>query len=431
MTDDAEPTFEPALDADLDPYLDRNPGPDPGPDDETAALLRGVLQRRAEAVRPSGDGLVRILAAAHAGSTVPDPRVRPGAPRPGPPRSAPPRTGGAGPIPIARRPLVIDGPADRQRPLVRWMPVLSAAAAVAIVCVGLGLARLGMIQGPGLDAVVGGPAAPSTGLTHPPAADPLPVYLVERQNARWALVREFSPTTLTDPGARVTAAVRLAVAGTGLDADHTSVWRAQQVDVGAATRIVVTRDGDTLVVRLPAALLGSAPDDAADAPPARLAVQQLVWTVTAAARDTTPVRIDGPAPGSTLFGTYHLGQRVGRDRTDPVAPVWVSSLVDGQRLVAGHAVIQGDAVAGAGGTVAWRLVDAGGTQIADGAAPLRREAGGAPRVGERGVWEVTLQLPSPGTYRFEVRQAWPAAHAGDAPAATSVDWVDTKTLVVS
>ena len=259
-------------------------------DDATAALLRDILRRQAEAVpaNPPADGLARLLATAHAEAATP----------------STPET----------RPLVLAGHGgDRSRPTTRWTPALSAAAVVMIVCTGLGLARLGMITAPGLDAMTDG--TPSAARPHPLTADPLPVYLVERQNQRWALVREFAPTTLTEPSKRLAEALRLTITGTGTDTDHTSAWKAAGVDLTAATQLTTTRADDGLVIRLPTGLLGSAPTDSARVPSARLAVQQLVWTATATAHDKAPVRIEGPAPGALLFGSFQLGQRIGRDQS--------------------------------------------------------------------------------------------------------------------
>jgi hypothetical protein len=416
-----------------DPYFDRNPGPDPGPDAETAALLRGVLRRQAEKVTPSADGLARILAAAHAADTRPA-SITPVAPRtPQPPEAVEPvEAAGDGPtptgsIPIERRPLSLADARERRRP-GRWSSVLSAAAAVLVVTAGFGLARLGAVHGL-LNAashakpmVANQPSAP--------AIEPLPVYLVERQQGHWALVREFSPTTLTSPNERLTAAVRLAVTGVGTDPDHTSAWRAAGLATSAAAQVTVTRAADALVVRLPAGLLGTRPPNA-DAVPPGLAVQQLVWTATAAAQSSVPVRVEGPATGGLLFGSYPLGQRVSRDADDPRAPVWVSSLVDGQPLKVGTAVIKGDAVTSSTGTVYWRLFDESGGQVAVGSSPLHTTAGSTPRLEYRGEWEATVTLSAPGRYRFEVSQSWPGTRMPDDPTWMSVPWVDTKTLVVS
>ena len=428
------PRFAPETEPDVDPYLDRNPGPDPGPDDATAALLRGVLRREAETVQPSPDGLARILAAARPPSPPADPPDALGSAADGRPLLRPARPGRfGGTVPLARRPLTLMGTCgERPRGLVRWMPMLSAAAAVMVVCAGLGMARLGWLgwlKGPGLDAVAGRPPVTAPARTSP--AEPLPVYLVERQNGHWALVREFVPTTLTDPADRLTTAMRLAVSGTGTDPDHTSAWRAAGLPATAA-QVTARRDAAGLVVRLPGPLLGSAPKDARDArdaPPAQLAVQQLVWTATATTHTTGAVRVEGPTPGAVLFGGYRLGGNATRDSSDR-APVWVASVGDGQRLVPGRAVIAGDAARTARGTVTWRLLDPTGVQVDGGQAPLRQETQDSVRVGDRGVWEVALQLPTTGRYRFEVAQSWPGARTATDPAWVRLDWVDSKTLLV-
>jgi hypothetical protein len=320
---------------------------------------------------------------------------------------------------------------DRPRTVVRLLPVLAAAAAVVVLAGGFGLVRLGVVSAPGLNAVVDGQAPAAAPAPHPPAAEPLPVYFVENQNGRWALVREFTPTTLTDPDARLLSAVRLAVAGRGTDPDHTSVWRAAGLPAVAADGLAVTTDDvGAVTVRLPATLLATSSDVAG--PSANLAVQQLVWTATATVRDTAPVRVTGPEPGAKLFGTLALDRRFARDAADPRAPVWVSSLVDAQQLTLGRAVIQGDAVTTATGTVSWQLRSGDGSaEIGSGVTTLHREDGGVPAAGDRAVWEVELQLPAPGRYEFRVSQSWPDPTTSPNPATSADPWVDTKTLIVS
>ena len=109
----------------------------------------------------------------------------------------------------------------------------------------------------------------------------------------------------------------------------------------------------------------------------------------------------------------------------------MSSLIDGQRLAPGRAVIQGDAAMTEANTVTWRLLAADGTQLADGVAPLReqRQDENSSRAGERGRWEATLRLPALGRYQFQVSQTWPRSHLSPTDAITS--WVDSKTLLVS
>lgn len=421
-------------------------------DDATADLLRGVLRRQAEAVHPSPDGLAKILAAARGSDTSARGTFA------GDPRTAKPPSGGVPPgdrtvpvpirgengrpVPRAQRngtwfgrphPLTLGIPSPSRSPRVPgWLPMLAAAAAVVLMVGGLGMSHLGVLGAPSLANVVGDPAA-SAPAPHPPTVDPLPVYFVQRQNDRWALVREFAPTTLTDPADRLTAALRLAVSGKGTDPDHTSAWNAAGVRVQAEGLEADDAEG-TVVIRLPGRLLGNATPSGDDGKPplGDLAVAQLVWTATATVHDDAPVRIEGPSATALLFGEVRLGHAFERDTSasgDPRAPVWVSSLVDGQRLSPGKAVIQGDAVTTERGTVAWRLVPEGSArEVAQGLTPLHREDGSTPASGERGVWQVTLQLPTEGRYVLQVSQPWPQTRAGLPQPDT--DWLDTKTLVV-
>ncbi|MDQ1288657.1 MAG: hypothetical protein QG622_2223 [Actinomycetota bacterium] len=364
-------------------------------DKATADLLRGVLSRRAEAVRPSADGLARILAAAREAE--------------GP---------GAGPAPVETR----TSPRATRWSVSRIPSLLAAAAAVLLVG-GLGLARFGVIHSPGLANVVGDPAS-SVPSPRPSAVEPLPVYLVQRQNDRWAVVREFVPTTLAAPAERLAEALRLSITGEGTDPDHSSAWveAGFQVDTSDLT---VTSAENGVAVTLSPELIAAGSSATSTRALADLAIAQLVWTATATVHRNEPVRVDGP-PGTRLFGVTPLNrtfQRDTRPATDLRAPVWVSSLVDGQKIAPGRAVVQGDAVRADGDTVTWRLLREGsGTPLADGTVPLRTKAGAVPRIGERGVWQVTLQLPDEGQYEFQVSQPWPGS--------SGTLWTDTKTLLV-
>jgi hypothetical protein len=282
-----------------------------------------------------------------------------------------------------------------------------------------------VIDAPGLTSVMGGARQADRNAQIPLAPGPLPVYLVSQQHGRWALVREFTATSLRDPQERLNAALRLAVAGIGSDPDLTSVWSApaQAGDVQGG----LTADGIT--IKLSAALLdpraGTLP--AAERPAlARLAVQQLVWTATAVAGRDGPVRIEGPATTSQLFGTVPLQTTFTRSTgdTDPRAPVWISSIADGQHLSTGLAKISGDAVTTGTGAVDWSLTAPDGTTVGTGSRALARADGTVPQVGERGVFELQVPVPLAGEYQLTVTQHWAT---GD----RSATWTDTKTLQVS
>jgi hypothetical protein len=408
---------------------------------ETEALLRGVLGREAGAVRPSPGGLARILAAAQAGgdtaaeaaghataSSSADVPEGPGAAVPlrklatveieTLPRPAGPEPGDAA---GRRRRIRLSLPRRRSSAgPARWVPALAAAAVLAILVGGLGAVRLGVIRPPA--AIVGGQGVPGKAQAAPPP--PLPVYLAAREQGRWALVREFTATTLTEPADRLTAALRLAVAGHGSDPDLTSVWSAGNLtgDVqGDLTR-------DEVVIRLSAALLGERQDLPAAARPAlaRLAIQQLVWTATAVAGRDVPVRVEGPAATSVLFNTLALHRGFTRDTAtaDPRAPVWISSVTDGQPVRPGITVVSGDALMTGTGVITWSLTGAGGVLVTSGQQELTRAEGSRQpaRPGERAVFQIQLLLPAPGRYVVSVTQLWPGT--GD-PALT---WTDTKVL---
>jgi hypothetical protein len=377
----------------------------PTPDDVTAEMLRRALAREAAGVHPSDDGLQRILAATR--SSDQDSGIRRGAVRPGPFERA--RWAGVG----------------------RWLPVLAAAAAVTLLVGGLGAVRLGVLSTNGLTSVIG-PAGHDR--SAPAVVQPLPVYLLERQNRRWALVREFIPTTLTAPSARLTSALQLAVAGTGTDPDHTSAWAQRKALGRGGQGLVEASSSPTAVtITLSAAELGRTgsgdeqPAEGGSGPPAALAIQQLVWTATAVTGLTSPVRILASPGGTALFGTVPLDRDFSRSTgaDDPRAPVWVSSVVNDQRLAAGAAVVRGDAITTGTGTVGWTLQGADGAPLASGTSALHRDDGSPARAGERGVWELSEQLRSAGSYLLAVSQSWPRASVGDRP------WSDTKTLIVS
>jgi len=426
-----------------------------GADRRTAELLRGALQREADAVTPSPDGLARILAAscgpqaARGPSTVELPAVsRPAAPPrlvpaagsdhapDGRPEGAadgapgPARGFGARVRRLVPRPRRADGPADGgaghppgARPS-RWTPALATAAAVVVLAGGLGAAtRVGVVHAPSLTSVgwaarQGRPASTLTAVVTPP---PLPVYLVSRQQGRWALVREFATTTLTGPAERLEAALRLAVAGVATDRDLTSAWAQQRLTGEVHAELT----GGGVIVRLSDGLVAGRAASTERALLARLAVQQLVWTATAVAGPghDGPVRLEGPAGGTVLFDEVRLDAPFTRDvgDRDPRAPVWISSVSDGQRVRQGAALVSGDAVTTDTGTVQWTLTGPDGATAATGSQRLVRQDGSLPLAGERSLFTLHLTLPEPGSYQLTVTQTWPWASAGQV-------WTETKTL---
>lgn len=389
--------------------------PEPEALERVEQLLRSALAAEAAAVTPSLDGLHRIRAAIET--------------------PTPERTG---------RWVRVGGRSTSAAASPRryWLPSLAAAAAIGVMA--LAAPHLVDVRGaaPASVAAIGSGAAPASGTQAPaPVVEPLPVYYTTEQQGRWALVREFEPTTLTDPARRLAEAVRLAVAGRSTDPDYTSVWRSALLTTDTTTGLVdavsVRATGEGIEIRLDPALV-RVRSRAISTAQSRLAVQQLIWTATATAQQTVPVRITSTDGSPWLFGRVRLSDPFERTLAegDPRAPVWVNSIVDGQRLGTGTATIVGDVAAGSG-PVGWRLRRVtGDAGSGTGASPTTEDAGsgtadvqasapsgstpaiaptGTPDAPARIVWTAHLTLSAPGTYLLDV----------------GIDgWTDTKTLVV-
>ncbi|GIG92437.1 GerMN domain-containing protein [Plantactinospora endophytica] len=171
----------------------------------------------------------------------------------------------------------------------------------------------------------GGPVAPSAGQstgtqTTAPAATTaaLAVYYLGGDPARPRLYREFHRLWLHDGSARdrITAALRnLLDSPVGMDPDYRSAW-----PEGTDLRDVTVGDGVATVDLAGAARAG------VDEVTARLAVQQLVWTVTAVPGVSgLRLRLDG-APVDRLWGRVDISGVLRRaPAMEVLAPVWLIS----------------------------------------------------------------------------------------------------------
>ena len=210
--------------------------------------------------------------------------------------------------------------------------------------------------------------------------------------------------------------LRLAVSGRADDADYTSVWRYEHLTSalpGALTDAVRAEQSNTTIsVTLAPELLGTT----ANTPSlARLAMQQLVWTATATTQQMVPVQVVTASPEAQLFGTLPLQSAFSRSLADgdPRAPVWISSLVDGQAVKVGTAKVTGDAANGT--PVRWTLRRTDGDTEAEVATGLATPASDATpaAAGGRSEWQLELPLAQPGAYILEVAVG---------------SWTDTKAL---
>ena len=208
----------------------------PDDDDPTARLLRGALQREADAVQPSADGLRRIRAEIE--SRTPHPVTR-----------------------LARR----------------WTPLVAAAAVLALIATAGGLVLHWRPRGPSQASAASGAiiATMDQAEARTAPAATVPVYVVGFQGGRPVLFREFRPTRATDEQGMIADAVRLALTARPLDPKY--------------TRLFAAPSGTKVIARVTPAQIGL---DIAPAPKAvpgvtaaeaQIAQQQLVWTATATA----------------------------------------------------------------------------------------------------------------------------------------------------
>lgn len=350
------------------------PGSGDRHDEELEARLRAALRASADEVTPAGDGLARI-------------------------RTRTARSHGRG-----------------------WMPWAVAAAAAAVVA-GAGLGFVLGDRGPQRSSVAQ-PATPlpsthqtPTTVTSPTpqespasATSAVPVYWVGQQGSRLALFREFlsAPVAGTDVGARTSAAVERALAGGAGDPDYTSPWP-------AGTKATTTVSSSSIGVEL------TLPATYAVVPPAtaRLAVQQLVWTATAAAQENVPVRISLADGSDTLFGlslAKPFTRGTGTD--DPRALVWILAPTQGQTVAAGALTARGEGVNAFENTVEWTLTRDGAT-VGHGSVMTS-----ATDTGQRGTWSVPLDLSAPGSYVLTVAEPDPSG--GE----STIRWADSKAFTV-
>jgi hypothetical protein len=232
------------------------------------------------------------------------------------------------------------------------------------------------------------------------------VYWVGASKARLWLYREFLPASSGTAANRAESALAEMLSGPPADPDYTTPWLSSpaSVDIG----------DHEITVNLTAAAFAN-PD--VDAERARLAVQQLVYTVTAATQMSVPVRIlvDGRS-GYEAWGLLRLGDRVSRDST-VVAPIWVTDPQQGQRV--GSPVTVDGVGSAFEGTLAWEVTSAGG-QVVDSGNTQGGSTGPAP-------FRFTLKLP-PGTYTVTV---WsPDESNGESPEGPRM-YPDSKTFTVN
>jgi Sporulation and spore germination len=259
-----------------------------------------------------------------------------------------------------------------------------AAAAVA----------LALVQAPKVKRVPQAPAGPPAVVQPAGPTANVPVYYLGDTGLGTRLFREYHvvPVDGTDVAARTRAAVQLMLTtDSPADPDYRTPW-------GNATVNSVWIEGDTVSVDLHDVPQSPVPD-------AQLAVQQLIWTATAASGTTgLRVTVDGHQV-SRLWGFGGLDARLGRaPRADIQAPVWLIDPQQGAQVGTTFAVYVAAIVPG--GTVQLTVTPVGGGQpLVVKSLPM---GASAPQLGEVHL-SVTV---APGRYTVSAFLAGPSGAPG-------------------
>ncbi|WP_433608455.1 Gmad2 immunoglobulin-like domain-containing protein [Dactylosporangium sp. CA-139114] len=265
-----------------------------------------------------------------------------------------------------------------------WVPALAAAAVAAVIALGVVAVQAGRGEHatlPPAGPASGSPAVTGTrpGAPEPSGATPATVALPAYFTRNGRLYREFLPATPGDDRGRIRAAVEFSLRGEAKDPDYRSLWPATVQVHGVAI------DGGVVTVDLGG--VGPAPAEP------KLAAQQLVYTVLAAATYTSMRHADGVrvlvdgAPVARLWGVVDTSGPLRQGTlADLQAPVWV--IEPDQGAVVGKSFTVYLAGVVAEGTVSLRIRDAAGTVVLERVVQL---SAGAPALGEA---RVPVTLPS-------------------------------------
>ncbi|MBG6225558.1 hypothetical protein IWX63_002131 [Arthrobacter sp. CAN_A2] len=243
----------------------------------------------------------------------------------------------------------------------------------------------------------------------------VPVYWLGDEDGAERLFREFL-TPEESGGDPIADAVRLMTSGQPLDPDYHSSWQpASRVTASISTKNVITLDisSDAFPQRL-------------GEKQGRLALQQLVYTATAAAADagliaggeasSVVVLVDGAAD-YRAFGSVDLGGEWTRDAAT-LAPLWIIDPQEGVQVDGDRLTVHGTGPASED-ELAWRI-DHSLDGSAEGPTELFRDGSVdiAPQDGAPGAYSFSVTLP-PGRYEITV-----SAPSTDGAAR------DSKTVVV-
>jgi hypothetical protein len=303
-------------------------------------------------------------------------------------------------------------PADRlmairqqtqRRSRSRWYAVGGAVLATAAVVTGIAIA----VQ-PSNDAGHG-PANDPTAVDSEASGTAVAAYYLGETPQGYRLFREFHQTKSQD---QLASAFRwLAIAP--IDPDYYTAW-----PQGAFEGGWIDYQGGLATVLLNGTWLRERPAGMS-AEEARLAIQQVVYTVQAAAQQRIPVQfqVEGQ-PVDQVYGVPTSEPLTNAPELDVLALVNVSNPTEG-RTVEGS--FSADGVASSfEGTVPWELQDDSGAVVREGSAQGTMEDHLTPW--ETG--EIDVSDLAPGTYTFVASTDDPTGGEGPGPT------TDTRTIVI-
>lgn len=251
------------------------------------------------------------------------------------------------------------------------------------------------------------PADPEESDSDSSAMTTVPVYFVGDTPQGARLYREFRQVEADNPAVE---ALALMTAGDTLDADYRTAYA---VD-GTFTDVEI--DDDAIEVSLPDESWTTLPDGMSEED-ARLAAQQLVYTVQGIAQDRLPVEIVLDGEPADLFG---FGGQIGNEpELDVRAMVNVTSPEEGATV--------SDSFTASGvsssfeATTPWEIRDASGAVVKDGFATAEGW------MDKLYPWETEVDVSdlAPGTYTFVAMTDDPSGGAeGNGPTE------DSKTIIV-
>jgi hypothetical protein len=253
-----------------------------------------------------------------------------------------------------------------------------------------------LVTGP---AVTGTAQPPSTSapLETTQSSNKAPVYWIGRSNSDVFLYREFRD--VPEQENPVTRALRAMMSDQPLDPDFFTPWQnPSKLATSISGKDVITVD-----------VSEDAFNSNLDADMAARAIQQLIYTATAAAASSglidsgQQIRVRILVDGHTdyvAFDHVQLGALMTRT-AGLVAPVWIIDPQENVEVADGSVKITGRSTA-AGGKLRWQILRSGDN---GGKEPfLTGETTASPEQGQAGIFTLALTLPA-GDYELRVAQA--------------------------